>query len=63
MYAAVFPVPFLALAMRLFLDWIIGIDYYWIGVGTVYPFYVNPSKIYYFRFSCLNDWYFVGFIS
>jgi hypothetical protein len=61
--AAVFPVPFFALAIRLFRYWMIGIDYYWIGVGTVYPFSVSPKISSSLSFNSLKDLYLVGLIS
>ena len=49
--APVLPVPFLALAMILFLFMMRGIDYSWIGVGTKYPASVNAKMIFSFNFN------------
>ena len=59
----VLPVPFLALAIILFLEMIRGIDYYCMGVGTKYPAYVNDKIIFSFNLSSLKFLYFVALIS
>lgn len=59
-YAAVFPVPFFALAMIDSLLMVRGIDYYWIGVGLKYYYFVNASTIFSFKPNSVNDWYLVA---
>ena len=59
----VLPVPFLARAIMLFLAMINGMDSYWIGVGTLYPFYVNASMIFSFSLSSIKFLYFVALMS
>jgi len=54
-YAAVFPVPFLALAIIGFLCLINGIDYSCTGVGCVNPFDANARSIFYYRPNYVNE--------
>ena len=62
-YAAVLPVPFLALAIIGLLCLIKGIDYSWIGVGLLNPQFAKASKIFSYNSNSANDWYFVASIS
>lgn len=62
-YAAVLPVPFLALAMIGLLLIIKGTDSYWIGVGLVNPLAVKANIKFSFKFISAKDWYLVDSIS
>lgn len=50
-YAAVLPVPFLALAMIDLRCLMRGMDYYWIGVGLLNPSAANANRMFSSRFN------------
>ena len=61
--APVFPVPFLALAIILFLAMMRGIDSSCTGVGTRYPDYASAKMICSLSFNSLKFLYLVALIS
>ena len=62
-YAAVFPVPFFALAIIDYLLMIKGIDSYWIGVGLTYDYLLRERIMFSLSLKSANDWNLVAWIS